>query len=179
MGKKSNKRMQKDRYDRKDYSHLIPKADTDQKPEKRERFTKRPAENPMDAQRKETAANFVYHFSEQVLQYIDHVDHGDTATDNLFVMGELNATNYPDYRFYVLTRSVRMDRDIHLLVHGEFHAVVIDNQTNAPAYYINALIWKNLTASILVTPIGENGPEYHNRARWTNRKPKTEAEAAE
>lgn len=177
MGKKNAKKQKKERYERKDYSDMITppvsnKEDTERAP-KRYRNNNQRKERP-EPVIPQMAIDLADHFGHQVTTYIEHVEHGDTYTKGLFVLENELTEGYVDYKFYVLTRNIRSDRETHLLIHGEFHAVVIDNMTNAPVYYINALIWKDLTASIQVTPIGENGPEYRNRARWTNRVRKVE-----
>lgn len=176
MGKKNAKKQQKkERYERKDYSSMITppvsnKEDRDTAPKRHRNNQGKERPAPVIPQ---MAIDLADHFGQQVTTYIEHVEHGDTYTKDLFVLENELTEGYVDYKFYVLTRNIRSDRETHLLNHGEFHAVVIDNMTNAPVYYINALIWKDLTASIQVTPIGENGPEYRNRARWTNRVRKT------
>ena len=85
--------------------------------------------------------------------------------DNLFTI--YNATPIPteeledvDLIIYPLERRVKSDKNTGEYINIAMSAVVIDNQSALPKYFINANCnWRNgFQAFMAVTKIGENGP---------------------
>lgn len=100
--------------------------------------------------------------------YVDDMSYEErrTAENQLFSLPE-----YPcklgmctDCSAYVVNRSVRVDRETHLLTRASCTIVLINNDTHAPAYILEAFL--NTTGGgIVVVPQGENGPVLRNTYR--------------
>ena len=179
MGKNNNRDY--DRYERQDFSGMLTnnknkggKKPFGQKPQQKK-------EKPVPVV-PGTAKYLCACYSDQIADYVNFMNSG---TDDLNLKKELefnlfNAGGYsavvdlydedPDsgvketVTIYTLDRSVRFDKETHLLKRASVVAVAC---TDKPVYYINGYLNSNLVGSIMVVPIGEKGPEFRNAARWS------------
>lgn len=119
-----------------------------------------------DAFQKEIAADLE-------VQARNYLDNYATANDRrelenqLFQLGSypLHAgEDYPNLDLYTVERFVRTDRETHDLIRATASIVVLNTETNTPAYFINAYLSLK-GGRISVTPMGDKGPIGRNT--WT------------
>lgn len=119
-----------------------------------------------DAFQKEIAADLEV----QARVYLDNYA---TTTDRrelenqLFQLGAyplMAGEDYPNLALYTMERFIRTDRETHDLIRATASIVVMDTETNAPAYFINSYLSLK-GGRISVTPMGDKGPVGRNT--WT------------
>ena len=182
MGKNNNRDY--DRYERQDFSSML---DNNKKKGGKKPFGQRPQQ-----QKKEkpvpvvpgTAKYLCACYADQIADYVNFMNSGTDDLNlkkelefNLFNAGGYSATvDLYDYdegpdsdvketvTVYTLDRSVRFDKETHLLKRASVVAVACNGE---PVYYINGYLNSNLVGNIMVVPIGEKGPEFRNAARWS------------
>lgn len=119
-----------------------------------------------DAFQKEIAADLE-------VQARNYLDNYATTSDRrelenqLFQLGSypLHAgEDYPNLDLYTVERFVRTDRETHDLIRATASIVVLNTETNTPAYFINAYLSLK-GGRISVTPMGDKGPIGRNT--WT------------
>lgn len=66
---------------------------------------------------------------------------------------------------FTLDRSVRIDRETHKLIRATTTMLFCNRETGKMEYVANAYLTKLYTGSVVVTPIGDNGPLYKESTR--------------
>lgn len=172
MGKNNkNKSTKEERYEKTDFSSLISHGKGHSAPPKYEatqntrpaKKTYAPAVVPEEATR----------ISDIFIDQINRVIEAILPADKLYNVGGFGVSvdGFADLKFYILDRLVRTDRESGVLTRASMTAVIVDGNNNIK-YFASSYINKDLIASVTVTPIDENGPQYHNSARWSNRPPR-------
>ena len=72
----------------------------------------------------------------------------------------------PNYNAYMVYRSVRVDRNTHLLTRASCTMILIDQETAEPVYLVDAFINAN-GGTITVVPQGDKGPILRDTYRIT------------
>lgn len=64
---------------------------------------------------------------------------------------------YPNLALYTVERFIRSDRETHAFIRATTSIIVLNTETNAPAYFISAYLTQS-GGRITVTPMGDRGP---------------------
>lgn len=105
---------------------------------------------------KEQAAHFLFNYETIKAQ------NGDTREleKGLFQLGSyplLAGESYPNLALYTVERFIRSDRETHAFNRATVSIIVLNTETNTPAYFISAFLTAE-NGRITVTPMGDRGP---------------------
>lgn len=79
------------------------------------------------------------------------------------------------YKLYRVKNLISFDRETGDFRRADCKIVVLNKQTNEPAFYFECFIGGNRIANIEATELGATGPIRNNVIRWSNRSYNQEA----
>lgn len=71
-----------------------------------------------------------------------------------------------DYDLYMVDRSVRIDRETHKLNRASCTIIAMASNTHKISYTVTAYLTSRYTGTVVVVPVGDDGPLYKSSARY-------------